>query len=139
MERANATFEIKGWDEKPYDEFDGRKLTRASVKRAYRGDIDAESTTEYLMVYAVDGSASFVGVERVVGKLGRRAGSFVLQHTGTFTGGVASASWFVVAGSGTGALSKLKGNGNSSIGHADQYAMALDYEWDSAPVMRDDM
>lgn len=139
--RANSTFEIKSWDEKPYDEFEnGRKLTRAGVKRMYHGDIEGESSTEYLMAYAADGSASFVGMERVVGKLGGRAGSFVLQHSGTFTGGVASASWLVVPGSGTGGLSGLSGEGKSSISHAEQYAMALDYRFESdSSEMRDDM
>src|SRR5512140_1210937 len=103
--RANATFEIKSWDEKPYAEFDGgRKLTRASVKRIYHGDIEGESSTEYLMAYTPDGSANFVGMEHIVGRLGKRKGSFVLQQTGTFTGGIANASWFVTLDSGTGEL-----------------------------------
>ena len=34
---AAATFEIKSWDEKPYDEFaGGRKLTRASVTKSFQ-------------------------------------------------------------------------------------------------------
>ncbi len=138
---ASATFEIKSWDEKPYDEFDdGRKLTRASVKKIFHGDIEGESSTEYLMAYAPDGSASFVGIEHVVGHLGNRAGSFVLQHSGTFAGGVANESWFVVPSSGTGELSGLKGEGKSSISHAQQYAMMLDYEFESrAQEQRDDM
>jgi hypothetical protein len=36
---ASATFEIKAWDEKPYDEFEGgRKLTRAGVKKVFHKD-----------------------------------------------------------------------------------------------------
>ena len=38
------------------------------------------------MGYGDDGTAAFVGLERVVGKVGDRSGSFVLQHTGTFDG-----------------------------------------------------
>lgn len=127
--RASATFQIKAWDEKPYDEFDGgRKLTRASVKKSFQGDIEGESSLEYLMTYAEDGSASFVGMERVVGRVGNRSGSFVLQHSGTFAGGVAKASWFVVPGSGTGELSGLRGEGSFAAGHEQQYAITLDYE-----------
>jgi hypothetical protein len=61
------------------------------------------------MVYPGDGSAKFVGLERVVGRLGDRWGSFVLEHSGTFEGGVAEASWSVVPGSGTGEPRGLRG------------------------------
>lgn len=127
--QASATFEIKAWDEKPYDEFEGgRKLTRASVKKAFHGDIEGESSVEYLMAYAEDGSASFVGMERVVGRVGDRSGSFVLQHSGTFAGGVAKETWFVVPGSGTGELVGLRGQGSFAAGHEKEYAITLDYD-----------
>lgn len=81
---ATATFEIKGWDEKPYEEFDdGRKMTHALVKKSFQGDIDGESSVQYLMTYGEDGSAHIVGMERIVGRLGGRSGSFVLQHDRT--------------------------------------------------------
>ena len=51
-QHAAATFEIKGWDEKPYQEGEGQaKLTRASVRKAFQGDLQGESTLEYLMAY----------------------------------------------------------------------------------------
>ena len=129
--RASATFEIKAWDEKPYDEFEGgRKLTRASVKKVFHGDIEGESSVEYLMAYTEDGSASFVGMECVVGRVGNRPGSFVLQHSGTFAGGVAKETWFVVPGSGTGELRGLRGQGSFAAGHAQEYAITLDYDFE---------
>ena len=128
---ASATFEIKAWDEKPYAEFEGgRKLTRASVNKVFHGGIEGESSLEYLMVYGQDGSASFVGMERVVGQVGDRSGSFVLQHSGTFANGIAESAWFVVPGSGTGKLAGLRGEGGSAIGHAQQYAFTLDYDFE---------
>ena len=128
---ATSTFEIKGWDAKPYDEFDdGRKLTRATVTKSYLGDIEGEGKLEYLMVYGPDGSASFVGVERVVGRIGGRSGSFVLQHNGTFQGGVARDTWLVVPDSGTGNLQGLRGKCDFSSGHAKQYAISLDYDFE---------
>ena len=102
---AKDSFEVKTWDENPYDETDGGlKLTRASVTKSFRGGIEGEGTLEYLMVYPGGGYAKFVGLERVVGRLGDRWGSFVLEHSGTFEGGVAEASWSMVPGSGTGEL-----------------------------------
>ena len=48
------------------------------------------------MMYRSDGSATFVGLERVVGHVAGKAGSFVLQRTGLFENGVAKESYLVV-------------------------------------------
>ncbi len=128
-----ATFNY-GWDnldEKPYNEIEGTpKLTRVKVTKTYHGDIEGESTLEYLMMYRQDETASFVGLERVVGSLGGRSGTFVLQHKGTFEGGKAKVECFVVSGSGTGELSGLRGEGGFAAGHAEQHAVTLDYDFE---------
>lgn len=130
-ERARATFQVKGWDEKPYSETgEGLRLTRATVTKTFSGDIEGEGSVEYLMVHRADGSADFVGHELVVGRIGDRSGSFVLQHRGTFDGGTAKATWLVVPGSGTGELSGLRGEGGFESAHAEEYAITLDYEFD---------
>lgn len=82
------------------------------------------------MVYSADGSACFIGLERVVGRVGERSGSFVLQHNGTFEGGTAKATWFVVPGSGTENLQGLRGEGGFASGHAQQYTITLDYDFE---------
>jgi uncharacterized protein DUF3224 len=126
---ANALFAIKNWDEKPYSEGqDLPKLTRAAVTRAFSGDIAGEGHVEYLMMYRSDGSATFVGLERVVGELAGRAGSFVLQRTGIFENGVAKESYFVIPGSGTGDLHNLRGEGTSAVGHGVEHPLTLTYE-----------
>lgn len=122
---------MKSWDEKPYDEIEGGpKLTRATVAKSYSGDIEGDGTVEYLMIHREDGSASFVGLERVVGSIGDRRGSFVLEHKGTFEGGTAKVTWSVVPGSGTGDLSGLRGEGGFASAHADEYAITLDYDFE---------
>ena len=89
---ANSRFTIKSWDEKPYSEGqDLPKLTRAAVTKTFTGDIAGEGHVEYLMMYRSDGSATFVGLERVVGHVAGKAGSFVLQRTGVFESGAAKA------------------------------------------------
>jgi hypothetical protein len=126
---ANARFAIKGWNEKPYSEVQGLpKLTRATVSKTFSGDIEGESQVEYLMMYRSDGSASFVGLERVVGRLNGKSGSFVLQRIGTFEGGQAKESYSVVSGSGTGELRTLHGEGTSSVGHGSEHPFTLTYE-----------
>jgi hypothetical protein len=129
MKTANARFAIKTWDEKPYSEAEGLpKLTRASVTKTFSGDLDGEGRVEYLMVYRSDGSAAFVGLERITGRLGGRVGSFVLRRTGVFEGGQAKESYSVVAGSATGELEGLTGEGSSAVGHGLEHPFALDYE-----------
>jgi hypothetical protein len=126
---ANARFAIKGWDEKPYSEAQGLpKLTRATVTKTFSGDIEGESQVEYLMMYRSDGSASFVGLELVVGRVNGKSGSFVLQRIGTFEGGQAKESYSVVSGSGTGELRTLRGEGTSSVGHGSEHPFTLTYE-----------
>ena len=95
----SAPFEIKSWDEQPFDEAVGvAKLTKASVAKEYSGDIEGSSATEWLMAYNPDESAVFVGLERVRGTIDGRRGSLVLQHVGTFEDGAAKATLTVVSG-----------------------------------------
>ena len=126
---ARAMFAIKSWDEKPYHEAEGLpKLTRSHVVKTFTGDIEGESLLEYLMVYRADGTATFVGLERVTGRLGGKSGTFVLQRSGIFDGTVAKESYAVVPGSGTGELVTLSGDGSSVAGHAKENLMTLEYD-----------
>jgi hypothetical protein len=128
---ANARFAIKSWDEKPYSEGqDLPKLTRASVTKTLTGEIEGESQSEYLMMYRADGSATFVGYERVTGRLAGKSGTFVLQRTGIFEDGQAKESYSVVVGSGTGELHGLRGQGTSSVGHGMEHPFTLDYAFE---------
>ena len=126
---AQARFAIRSWDEKPYREGEGEpKLTRASVVKAYTGEIEGEGQVEYLMMYRGDGSATFVGLERIAGRIGARSGSFVLQRTGVFEGGEAKETYSVVPGSGTGELEGIAGDGSSAVGHGMEHPFTLRYE-----------
>jgi len=128
---ANARFAIKNWDEKPYGEAPGLpKLTRATVTKTFTGDITGDGHVEYLMMYRADGTATFVGLERITGRLAGRDGSFVLQRTGVFENGLAKESYSVVPGSGTGQLEGLRGEGKSAVGHGSEHPFTLDYEFE---------
>ena len=130
--QATGRFEMKSWDENPYQEMEGaRKLTKAAVSNRFSGDLEGESMLEYLMAYSDEDTAFFVGIELVDGRLGDRAGSFVLQQTGTYKDGTVNASWFVVPGSGTGELAGLKGEGGFIWAGHDQKSTEyrLDYDF----------
>ena len=127
---ANARFTIKTWDEKPYSEGqDMPKLTRASVSKIFTGDIEGEGQVEYLMMYRSDGSAAFVGLERIVGRIGSKTGTFVLQRTGVFEGGQAKESYSVLHDSATEQLRGLRGDGSSTLGHGTEFPFTLNYEF----------
>lgn len=110
--KSTATFQITGWDEKPVSEEGATpKLTKAHVTCTFSGDIAGEGAVDYLMVYPTADTARFVGLQQVNGQLGERKGSFVLEATGKFEGGVVAAQWAVVPGTGTGELVGLTGTG----------------------------
>ena len=128
---ANARFAIKGWDEKPYSEGENLpKMTKAAVTKSFTGDIAGEGHVESLMMYRSDGSATFVGLERFVGHVGGKAGSFVLQRTGVFENGEAKESYSVVPGSATGDLRGLRGEGTSAVGHGSDHPFTLTYDFE---------
>jgi Protein of unknown function (DUF3224) len=127
---ATGKFKIDDWDEQTYAEIEaGGKLTRASVKQAFAGDIEGDGAVEWLMCYRPDKTADFVGLQLINGQLGGRSGSFVLLQTaGTFDGKVARGELSVVPGSGTGELGGLSGRGEFSAPLGGEPSIALDYD-----------
>jgi hypothetical protein len=80
------------------------------IDKQFHGDLDATSKGQMLAAgTGVKGSAGYVAIERVSGKLHGRSGTFVLQHSGTMTRGTPQLSVTVVPDSGTGELIGLSG------------------------------
>jgi len=128
---AEGIAETNSWDEKPYQEFeDGRKLTKATVVQTLTGGISGEVSTEYVMAYTSESYASYVGMALMKGTLGDKQGTFLLRLVGTFEGGIASGTWSVVSGSGTGALKALQGEGGFRAPHGTQMDYTLDYAFE---------
>src|SRR5215472_16530126 len=110
--RVNGHCETTDWREEPYFEDDREvKLARASVTTIFSGGVSGEATAQYLQVYVSHERGKFIGLERVVGSVGERRGSFVVQTEGTFEPGTLRAQWAVVPGSGRGGLTNLRGSG----------------------------
>jgi hypothetical protein len=117
MSEASGTFTVSSWDEDTYSELEGGgKLTKARVTFGFSGDLEAQGEWDAVMCYSQDGTAAFTGYQRTTGKLGGRAGSFVLRADGTFEGGEARSSWQVVPGSASGELAGLLGTGTAVAG-----------------------
>jgi hypothetical protein len=129
---ARGKFKIAGWDEKAYAELEnGGKLTQASVKQSFSGDIEGDGSVEWLMCYRPDETADFIGLQHVEGHLGGRSGSFTLLQTrGTFDGHEARGALSVVPGSGTGELRGLRGEGEFSAPLGSEADVTLSYEFE---------
>jgi hypothetical protein len=120
-----ATFEIASWDETPFEDGnEATKLTEALVTKKYDGDIKGTSTTKWLLAYAPDKSALYVGVEHISGTIGGRQGSLVLLHDGAFRDGVASAQLRIA--SGTDELANAAGTGKFRADPAGSLTLDLD-------------
>ena len=89
---------------------DGVSLGRTSLDKTFEGDFVGTGHGEMLSAMtAVKGSAGYVAIERVTGRLHGRSGSFVLQHGGTMDRGAQQLSIAIVPGSGTGELAGIAG------------------------------
>ena len=107
---ASGTFEVKMTS--PTSEANAAALSigRFSLDKKFSGDLEGTSKGEMLAISAtVPGSAGYVAMEQVTGKLNGRTGTFALQHTGTMNRGAAQLSVTVVPDSGTGELVGLSG------------------------------
>jgi hypothetical protein len=101
--KTTIKFEVTGWSPRPYDEtVESAKLSYVTIKKTFSDGLDGESTGEGLFCECEDGSASYVVIERVTGKMNDRQGTFVMQHGGIVNkGAVESQFGNIVPGSGT--------------------------------------
>ena len=107
--RASGTFEVR-LSPQADGEAGGALVGRMLIDKRFEGDLEAKSKGQMLAVRtSTEGSAGYVAMELVTGKLGGRSGTFVLQHTGTMTRGAQQLSVTVVPDSGTGELEGLAG------------------------------
>lgn len=106
MLRASGTFEVKLTPQTPADP----SLGRLTIDKQFQGDLAGSSRGEMLSAMTpVKGSAGYVALERVTGKIGDRSGSFVLQHTGTMNRGEPEQAVTVVPDSGSGGFDGIAG------------------------------
>jgi len=116
MNKAKGTFEVKIGSLAPYNTSEDAKLARMSIDKQFRGDLVGSSQGEMLSAgTATKGSAGYVAIERVTGKLNDRSGSFVLQHNATMTRGTPYLNIVVVPDSGTEELAGLRGTMHIAI------------------------
>jgi hypothetical protein len=120
------TYQPTGFDETP----DGPSLVEVHLTETFSGDIQGEGSVRVIQAAGQDGSASFVGLERVRGSIAGRKGTFLLQIAGTIVAKEVKARWFVIPDSGTVELKGLHGEGGFE-GHLGQHgSIWLDYHFE---------
>src|ERR1700730_8642760 len=111
---ATGNFEVTSWTEEAAPELEGTsKVSIARIGQRFTGGVEAETVADMVMTYREDGSADFLGFQRVAGQIAGRHGSFVLQAIGKFESGEATTAFSVVPGSGNGDLADLRGTGTA--------------------------
>jgi len=105
---ASGPFDVKL---SPQDDKSGdTALGRMTIDKQFHGDLEATSKGQMLSaVTQTKGSAGYVAIEKVSGKLHGRTGTFVLQHNATMTRGAPDLNIIVVPDSGTGELTGITG------------------------------
>ncbi len=130
--QASGTFDVTTSREPPYDTGEGATLGRASLEKRFYGGLEGTSTVQMLSaITSVQGSAGYVALERVTGSLHGRAGTFVLQHSGTMRRGKPELAVTVVPDSGTGELGGISGSMTIEIvegKHLYTFAYSLDWQ-----------
>jgi Protein of unknown function (DUF3224) len=131
MARLNGELTYNSWNEETIAERDsGRKLTRAVVTQDVSGDIVGKGQVEWVMSYAEDGTAHFVGLQQLEGRIDDREGSVVVETIGDFDGKEATWTGRVVEGSGAGGWAGMRGEGQFRAPHGPTASFTLDYSFD---------
>ncbi len=109
-QQIKGEFDVKRSMEPACDMGDGVEAGHFRFDKRFHGDLDASSVVHMLAVItAVEGSAGYVAIERVIGSVLGREGTFFLQHNGIMKRGVPTLALSVVPDSGTGKLEGISG------------------------------
>jgi hypothetical protein len=124
---ASGPFDVKLTPQPAEPDIDGG-LARMALDKTFHGDLEATSKGTMLSAMTeVKGSAGYVALERVIGTLQGRRGSFVLQHSGTMDRGAPALTISVVPDSGTDELVGLSGTMAIVIAQG-RHSYGFDYE-----------
>ena len=128
MAAAVAVFVNDTYETEPYDQGGEAEFARVHITRTFSGDLAGTARAELLTVSAREGSAAYVALDAVSGRLAGREGSFVLEHHGVVSPAGAETAGVVVPDSGTGALEGLSGTARIAVDHDGTHRLLLEYE-----------
>jgi len=134
-QHASGAFDVKVTPQKPDTQIArSANLGRLTIDKRFHGDLEANAKGEMLATQSdVKGSAGYVALERVTGKLQGRSGSFVLQHSATMKRGEPDSTITVVPDSGTGELTGLSGTMRIKVGTDGAHSYEFDFRIEPWP------
>jgi hypothetical protein len=134
--RASGALDVKVTPQKPDTQIARTaNLGRLTIDKQFHGDLEASAKGEMLAAQSeVKGSAGYVALERVTGKLRGRAGSFVLQHSATMKRGTPESTVTVVPDSGTGELAGLSGSMRIQVAADGSHSYQFEFTIEPRPV-----
>jgi len=107
---AKGTFAVRMAPQDDGDSGAGVTMGRMSLDKDFTGDLTGTGKGEMLTAMSpAKGSAAYVAIERVIGTVHGRSGSFALVHRGLMDKGAQDLSIVIVPDSGTDALTGITG------------------------------
>jgi hypothetical protein len=133
MTTTTGRFDLTSWDEEAISggtgDAEGTKLVRVRNTKSFAGGIAGTSGAELLQALAPDGSAAYVGIERVTAEVDGRRGTFVVRHSAVAdAAGGGDFRVDVVPGTGTGGLAGLRGELAIVRSGDGEHSYTFDYE-----------
>lgn len=128
-QHATGAFDVKVTPQKPDTQIArAANIGRLTIDKRFHGDLEGVSKGEMLAIQTdMKGSAGYVAMERVTGKLKGHSGSFVLQHSATMTRGTPASSITVVPDSGTGELRGITGKMSITVAADGAHSYTFDF------------
>jgi hypothetical protein len=135
MMHVSGGFEVKVTPQKPDTQIARTaNLGRLTIDKRFHGDLEASAKGEMLATQSeVKGSAGYVALERVTGKLQGRSGTFVLQHSATMNRGAPESTITVVPDSGTGELAGLSGSMRINVAPDGSHSYEFEFRIEPRP------
>ena len=127
--QAKGEFEVKRIPQDELEIGEGATVGHARFDKRFHGPLDANSVVHMLALMSpVQGSGAYVAMERIVGTLDGRRGSFYTQHNGIMDRGKPSLDLTVVPDTGTDELVGLHGRITIDIAYGKHY-YTFDYDF----------
>ena len=128
MPHIEGPFDVRRAAHGVHDAAEGL-LGRHALDKTYHGALDAGGVGEMLSAgTATPGSAGYVAIEKVTGRLGGHRGSFYLLHRGIMTRGQGTLAIEVIPDSGTEELTGLSGTMQINIAEGGKHSYVFDYD-----------
>jgi Protein of unknown function (DUF3224) len=125
---VKGSFDVKMTAEPPFDDVDGVTFARATFDKVFTGPLAATSKVHFLGVRTkVPTSAAYVAIERIVGVLDGKKGTFAVTHLAGIEAEGRSLAIRIIPDSGTGEVAGIRGRMDIQIVEGKHF-YELDYE-----------